>query len=149
MRGDRRRGHRERWLAHAFVLLLLSDLLLPIAALLATTSPASAALVTTTEDGRSQFLAPVTGVPYGFNISFLLPKGAQIDSLDFTIVPYVNMTLWNSSEFVTVLQGSVAVPLNVSANAAPEIGDLDGDGVPDLLVSGMDGSLHAYARIGS
>jgi hypothetical protein len=218
------RRQRGRWIAHGFAILLLADVLLPLAILLAATGPAAAGLVTTTEEGRSQFLAPVTGVPYGFNISvphgsivssfsmavstapgqappvvpqqvtldlglngvdwafgggaqgsvgyqdrledgsaqarhpvgpstanfsFLLPHGAQIDSLEFTVVPYVNMSLWNASAFVTVLQGAVAVPLNVSGFAAPEIGDLNGDGAPDLVVSGQDGTLHAYARIGA
>lgn len=80
---------------------------------------------------------------------FLLPRGADVSALRFTATPRVNMSLWNSSEFVTVLLNATAVPLNLTGDSAPAIGDLASDGRTDIIASGADGDLHVFTRLGA
>jgi hypothetical protein len=216
------RQERTRRRAAGLACLLLVQLLLPLAGLLA--GQAAGSVITTTDDGRTQVSAAISGIPSRFNVSipsgavvtsftfvasttppaargevasnvtldlgldgadwsfgggaegafgyqqvmsdgtpartvavgggpssfsFLLPRGANVSALRFTATPRVNMSLWNASEFVTVMSGSAAVPLNLTSNSAPAVGDLGGDGRIDLVVTGQDGNLHVYSRVGA
>jgi hypothetical protein len=98
-------------------------------------------------DGAALRTVAVGAGPSSF--SFWLPRGANVSALRFTATPRVNMSLWNASEFVTVLSGSAAVPLNLTANSALAVGDLGHDGRLDLVVTGLDGDLHVYTRVGA
>jgi len=83
------------------------------------------------------------------SFSFVLPRGADVSALRFLATPRVNMSLWNASEFVSVVSGNSAVPLNLTANSAPALGDLGGDGRADLLATGEDGALHLFSLVGA
>ncbi len=81
MRERAERSERTRRVAALAALLLLLDSGAPLLAAFAPS--ASAALITTTDDGRLAFLAPVEGVPYRFNLS--VPFGAIVTSVGLTI----------------------------------------------------------------
>src|SRR3990172_831753 len=164
MRSRARSMERTRRAAALLAVLVLADAGAPLWGALA--PAASASVITTTDDGRAAFLAPVEGVPYRFNLSapygavvtslgltiatdpaqapptvplslsldlggggeegafgfqqvladgssggrltlgngpagfaFLLPRGADVTALRFTLRPFLNMTLFNASQF--------------------------------------------------
>ena len=220
MRSRARSMERTRRAAALLAVLVLADAGAPLWGALA--PAASASVITTTDDGRAAFLAPVEGVPYRFNLSapygavvtslgltiatdpaqapptvplslsldlggdgddwrfgggaegafgfqqvladgssggrltlgngpagfaFLLPRGADVTALRFTLRPFVNMTLWNASEFVAELVGAAAVPLNLSGHSAPLLADVDLDGRKEILATGTDGELRWYSQV--
>ncbi|HEX9709211.1 MAG TPA: VCBS repeat-containing protein [Candidatus Thermoplasmatota archaeon] len=83
------------------------------------------------------------------SVPFLLPRDARVESFSFDLSPRANMTLWQAPDYVSVVAGAAAIPLNLSGNSAVTIADLDRDGVLDLVGTGSLGSIRVFSRLGT
>ncbi len=81
--------------------------------------------------------------------SFLLPNDARVESFSFDVTARANMTLWETPEFVSVVSGVAAVPLNLTGNSAVVWVDLNRDGTPNLVATGSQGALRVFERVGT
>jgi hypothetical protein len=97
--------------------------------------------------GAREASCPVGHDPCSF--SFLLPRDARVESFSFDVEPSPNLTLWSTPDFVSVIVGVSAVPLNLSANSAATMADLDNDSTIDLITTGASGSLRVFERVGT
>lgn len=83
------------------------------------------------------------------SFSFLIPNDARVESFTFDVEPSPNMTLCDTPDFVSVVVGVAAVPLNLSASSTITLADLDRDGVLDLVGTGSAGAIRVFSRVGS